>query len=142
MVLLCAGPARPAKEITQDQARHLVLDFLKAETKFTRLPKFGLDDYSDPYFPDFFFFEATWDNPHQPPASVVLGDYAVDRRTGDLWYGTVCWELKSAHLKRLQQAIRKRIGITEKEYRKLRRRGPMCLPGETPVNETTPAKHR
>lgn len=48
VILVCARPALPAKEITRDQARQLVLKALEAETNFTRLPKFGLGAGADP----------------------------------------------------------------------------------------------
>jgi hypothetical protein len=118
-VLVCTRPALLAKEITRDQARELVMKALKAETKFTRLPKFGLDDYSDPYFPGFFFFEATWDNPHHPPASVVLGHYAVNRKTAEVWEAVGCHRLSPPTIKPSQKSLRKAIGLSEQEYQKL-----------------------
>ncbi len=103
----------------------------------TKLPKFGLEHYKNDYFPDFCFFEASADHPG--PGSGVVGHYAVDRSTGDVWDGVVCRELRSPGLENLQRTVRKRIGLTEKEYRKLRRPGPMCSAGETPLNEKTGA---
>jgi hypothetical protein len=92
----------------------------------TKLPGFALEQPRKRNSQTFLFFEATWDN---PKGSVVIGHYAVDKKTGDVWNAIVCEELTSARLKQLQRTIRKRIGLSEEEYRKLRRRGPMC---ETP----------
>jgi hypothetical protein len=126
LVLVCASSSRPAKEITLDQARQLVLKTLEAETNFTKLPKFGLDHYSDPYFPGFFFFEATWDNPHQPPASVVLGHYAVNRKTAEVWESIGCRRLSPSAIRPLQKSLRKGIGLSKQECRKLSAIAP-CL---------------
>jgi len=134
-------PESASKLLTQEDCRQLVLEALKIQGIKTQDPTLELiDDPYDPDFPDFYNVEAHDVDVHGHYAS--LGAFAVDRRTGDLWYAVVCWELKSPQLKRLQEAIRKRIGITEKEYRKLRRRGPMCLPGETPLKDRSPAKRR
>lgn len=115
--------------ISWEQARQLVYKAAENQAA-TTLPKFGLDSYRDPDFPDFYFFEATWDNPQ---GSVVIGHYAVDSRTGDVWDGVVCREIQTRSLRRLQQQIRKSMGIDEKGYQRLRRTGPMCSPGEPPL---------
>jgi hypothetical protein len=107
--------------INVKDARQLVITALPSRT--TSLPGFGLEQAKNNNYPDRFFFEATWDN---PKGSVVVGHYAVDPRTGDVWNAIVCEELKSPSLKTLQQRVRKRLGLTEREYRKLRRPGPMC----------------
>jgi hypothetical protein len=105
--------------VGREEARNLVLKALEAETSFVRLPKFGLDYYTDPYFPGFHFFEATWDNPHQPPASVVLGHYAVNRRTADVWDVGLCKTLDPPVVRTRQKALRREMSLSEHEYRKL-----------------------
>ena len=111
----------PARIVTIAEARELAIAAVAPATR--RLPGFGADDFPEPYFPDYYFFELTWDNPR---GSVIVDHFAVDPRTGDVWSAILCWEIKSGSLKRLQREIRKRIGLTESEYRKVRRRGPMC----------------
>lgn len=126
--------------VSLEEAQRLVYKALESEgAGATKLPGFGLSAYKDPYFPEFYFFEATWDNTGE--GSVVIGHYAVDPRTGDVWDAVVCEELDSPSLRKLQQATRKRLGVTQKEYHKLRRPGPMCSPGETPLTRTTRANH-
>jgi len=90
----------------------------------TRLPGFRVELMSKSIDPTFYFFEARWANPK--PASVIVGHYAVDPNTGDVWDGVVCSEFTSPLLRRLQVSIRRRLGITDDKYRVLRRKGPMC----------------
>jgi hypothetical protein len=89
----------------------------------TKLPGFCLEEYTDPYFPEFQGFQAIFNNPH---GSFNLGFYEVDRKTGDVWNGVICERMKSPSLTRLQRAIRIRLGLTGSDYRKAPRSGPMC----------------
>jgi hypothetical protein len=82
-----------------------------------------------PYHPDsdFYGFQALWINP--PGASINRGFFVVDPRTTDVWSGVICERYASRSLAKLQRAIRKRIGLTDEEYRKAAKTGPMCGPG-------------
>jgi hypothetical protein len=110
-----------SRVLTLDEASQLVRAALPAAT--LSLPKFGLDKYVYPDYPDLYFFEADWDN---PTGSVVWGHFAVDPKTGDVWDAIACREYKSHSLKTAQASMRTQIGLTKKEYHKIRRRGPMC----------------
>jgi hypothetical protein len=126
-VALCYLIALPSVSMSQervltlDEATQLVRAALPAAT--LTLPKFGLDNYAYPDYPDLYFFEATWDN---PIGSVVWGHFAVDPKTGDVWDAIIWREYKTHALKAAQASMRARIGLTNKEYHKVRRRGPMC----------------
>jgi hypothetical protein len=65
-----------------------------------------------------------WDNPI-PDGSVVVDDLAVDPQTGDVWRRGAC-KLNSPSLKKAQAAVRKRLGLSDKEYKKLQHDGPDC----------------
>jgi len=82
-----------------------------------------LDDYRVKEYPRFYFFAALWDNPNGSP---LIGHYAVDVRTGDVWNAVICERFKSPALAILQHTIRERIGLTDVQYRKLRTDGPQC----------------
>jgi hypothetical protein len=82
-----------------------------------------------------FFFEQTPEAPYEfevrsdkPTAFTypLIGHFAVDPSTGDVWDAIVCREYTSQPLRKLQQTIRKRIGLTAEEYQKLKKPGPMC----------------
>jgi hypothetical protein len=119
------GIAQPVHEnsqvVSQQEARKLIYKALPSST--VHLPGFGLDNINAPNFPDFYFFEGQWDN---PDGSVVGGHYAVDKKTGDVWDAAVCWEFVSKSLRKAQRTVRKSIGLSEQQYQKLKKPGPMC----------------
>ena len=133
---------RPKRELlSQEDCHQLVLEALRGEGIDSENPTLMLlDEQYDPAFPDFFTTEARDAGPNGSFPS--LGSFSVDMRTGDVWSATLCWEYKSPGLSRLQQEIRKKREITDKEYEKLKRRGPMCLPGEKPVIMPEARKHQ
>ena len=112
------------RNISLEEANDLVFAYLK--TTGCTEHACSLDQYHDPNEPEFFSFQALWPNLQGSPN---LGFYEVDPRTGDVWNGVICERFESPALKRLQRAIRQRIGLTDESYRKLQRPGPMCEPG-------------
>jgi hypothetical protein len=62
-----------------------------------------------------------------------VGFFDVDSRTGDVWSGVLfCVRIESPALTTLQRAIRQRTGLTDEEYKKVPKAGPMCEPGQKP----------
>jgi hypothetical protein len=122
------------RDISLEEAHALVTAFMK-DRGSTKLRGFDLDQYANNDYPDFQFFQAIFDNPR---GSFNLGHYAVDRKTGDVWNAVICEQLTSPSLARLKSATRRRIGLTEDEYRKTQRMGPMCEPGYPRVVKDTP----
>jgi hypothetical protein len=54
-------------------------------------------------------------------------NFAVDRRTGDVWSATSsCLEITNSRLHRLQVETRHQLGISGSDYAKLRTHGPLC----------------
>jgi hypothetical protein len=119
-VHVCAQTA--PRKVTREEAIELAFDSIDPESR--KLPGLTLEKYKEEHFPDFYAFEAIWDNP-DPDGSTVVDDLAVDPRTGDVWRRGVC-RLQSPTLGKSQAAIRKRIGLSDAEYQKLRRAGPTC----------------
>jgi hypothetical protein len=73
------------------------------------------------------FYEFSVYGPSNPAGSSLIGHFLVDPRTGDVWDGIICQEHKTPALSRLQYAMRKRIGLSDADYRKMKRSpGPMC----------------
>ncbi len=110
------------RKVTRDEAIELAFDAIDPESR--KLPGLTLEKYKEEHFPEFYAFEAIWDNP-DPDGSTVVDDLAVDPQTGDVWRRGVC-RLQSTALAKSQAAIRKRIGLSDAEYQKLRRAGPTC----------------
>ncbi len=78
---------------------------------------------SNPYDQDFLYFQATWPNPVGSP---VIGNFAVNPWTGDVWNAAGCERLTSRSLKSAQEGIRKRFHIAKAEYGKLHAKTPLC----------------
>ena len=56
-----------------------------------------------------------------------VGFYVIDPQTGDMWDGvSECGEITSPEIRHLQHAMRLRLGITQTQYLRIKRRGPMC----------------
>jgi len=123
LVVLACGFAdgQQSRTLTVEEAHQLVEAAIPNVTK--QLPGFGLEDFpvNDP--PRFYFVEAAWDN---PTGSVVYGNYAVDRATGDVWSAVICQRITSKRLRAEQLALRKRIGLSAARYKAARQPGPMC----------------
>jgi hypothetical protein len=56
----------------------------------------------------------------------MIGNYWVDRRTGDVWNAAICEELTTPGLDTVKEKLRKSIGLSKFKYKKLRIKGPMC----------------
>lgn len=127
LVSLCAANAsavdQPERKITADQARALVFASLTPEQK--RLPSLGADPYKDPNTSKFLFFTVSWAG--TPNGSVVVGNYAVDPHTGDVFSATIgCSEEKNKSLEALQRHVRAVLHLTPVEYHRLKTKGPLC----------------
>jgi hypothetical protein len=113
-----AGP----NKIDLAQARTLVMASLTSKER--RLPSLAVDPYDDPNS-KFFFVTVTWAGTTN--GSVVVGNYAVDPYTGDVFSATIaCHEEKNKHLEALQRQVRATLHLTPAEYQKLKAKGPLC----------------
>ena len=122
MLLAClTALAQGRRELAVEEGHELVMAAIPDSAK--RLPKFELDDFTIPEQPRFFFVEALRDN---PGGSVVYGNYAVDKVTGDVWSAVICREEKSRRLRAVQRQSRRKIGLSNGAYKKAKRSGPLC----------------
>jgi hypothetical protein len=109
------------RDLSEREARDLVLAGLEPSAR--QLPKLAMDPFVDANSPtpDFYEFAVTWDNVN---GSVIVGFFAVNRATAVVWKLAVCSRVDSAELKRLQDAMRKRIGLARSELRQLSHEAP------------------
>ena len=124
---LCAANASaldpPSRKLTADEAHALVLASLTPEQK--RLPSLGADPYNNPNTSKFLCFTVYWAG--TPNGSVVVGNYAVDPNTGDVFSATMsCKEEQNGNLRALQTRIRARLHLSQSEYQRLKTKGPLC----------------
>ncbi len=116
LVTLHQGSSRnERREISEAEARGLAKAALRKEVR--NLPDLRLDlQRGYPDRPGFYWFEAT---AFVRDASPVLGHFAVNRRTGDVWDPVGCKKLTSPDLKSAQQSVLKRISMSDRELRRL-----------------------
>jgi hypothetical protein len=65
----------------------------------------------------FYWFEVTGDL--CPDCSPILGHFAVNRATGDVWDAVSCKEYRSPELDRLRKTLERKIGLRHTERRHL-----------------------
>ncbi|MGO9009713.1 MAG: hypothetical protein ACLQPN_06380 [Bryobacteraceae bacterium] len=105
---------RKRRDVALEEAHELVKAFQKDHGE----GGYGLQKYEVKEYPAFEFFQAVPD----PPSGRI--HYPVDLRTGEV--RNECEKLTSRSLKKLQNAVRNRIGLTADEYRKIARTSPFC----------------
>lgn len=110
------------RDVTEKEARDLVAAFLK-------LPNADVLKSGDMGYRDFYDFMAILGASGGEVGVLQVRYYAVDRQTADVWSSVVCQRITSPSLRKLQRALRKRVGLTDMEYRKIQRQGPLCEPG-------------
>jgi hypothetical protein len=129
LVLLLAASASVSpqgvtpRRLTFEEGRKLALAALESDSK--KLPGLDVENYSNPNFPDFYFFSVTWGTARSERGGTVE-QIAVDAITGDVWDGVVCRKITSPSLRKLQSSVRQQIGLSKSEYLKLTKKGPMC----------------
>jgi hypothetical protein len=117
-----AWSAEPSK-ITISQAKELVLASLTAQQR--QLPKLMVGPYNESDASRFWFYTVTWAG--LPKGSVVVGNYAVDPITGDVFSATAsCAELHTKKLQPLQEKTRAALHLSKEEYQRLKTKGPLC----------------
>jgi len=117
--LVFSGTAQ-ARNLTEAEARSLVVVSLGKDV--SSLPHFGLDLNRDPSVADFYVFDATADHPNG--GSPVIGSFAVNKATGEVWELVICERVKSKPFINAQRAMRKKIGISKAEFRRLTTKTP------------------
>jgi hypothetical protein len=111
------------RNLTEAEARELATMALRREAR--TLPKLRLDtDNGYPGRPGFYWFEAT---AFIPDASPVLGHFAVNQATADVWDPVSCQRLASPDLVNLQRRMRKRIHLSDRDLARLSKTAP-CEP--------------
>lgn len=97
------GPAPAKAGISQEQAKSLVLAWLREHGVRLDSSEFDLEsEPDDPEVPDFYLFSAYTNT---RTSLKVIGAYAVDRRTAAVWQRLDCQELKSENLERLKDKL-------------------------------------
>jgi hypothetical protein len=120
---LCFLGSALCRELTDAEARELVV--LSLDKGVSSLPRFGLDPYHGQSDADFYLYEATAQHPRG--GSPVIGQFAVNKGTADVWRLCICKKLHSASLTRAQREIREKARVKTNEFQRLTVKAP-CQP--------------
>jgi hypothetical protein len=106
---------KKSRDMTLEEAHEMMTRFIRDR----RSSGFSLEPYEVEGYSGVQFFQVLGDDP--------VGEihYAVDLKTGEVWGEASCQTMTSPSLKKLQSAIRTRIGLTA-EFRRVRPRMPGC----------------
>ena len=123
MLLIQVGPYAGAPDVVLPKTAERIL--FSALPKYERhLSGFGFERYEGTSN-RFYFFTAVWNGPKN--GSVVAGNYAVDKYTGDVWSATSsCNELSTVASRKLQAKVRSELGLSVANYQKIKTHGPLC----------------
>jgi uncharacterized protein YggL (DUF469 family) len=113
-----SGEEQVPQKMTVEEASKLVNEVARVHNAGAEVSK-----RRDAYDSDFFYFEIIVPN---QVASPVVGHFAVNPWTGDVWNPGLCERVTSPSLKKMQRRVRTKLHISEKEYQKLRQRKPIC----------------
>jgi hypothetical protein len=115
--------------VTENEAHRLVLSTLTAAAR--RLPGMRFDrgnpaSLNGAQHPErFYLFEVTAETPGD--ASPVLGHFAVNKDTGDVWDAVACTKYASPEITQFQHQRRTHAGLSEKTFRRMSAQAP-CEP--------------
>ena len=98
-----APPPQVTGGISQDQAKSLVLAYLKEHGERLDAADFDLEsEPAEAEIPDFYLFSAYYNT---RTSLKIIGAYAVNRRTAAVWQRLNCEELKSETLDKLKDKL-------------------------------------
>jgi hypothetical protein len=115
------------REITMKVARGLVHEALVVIGQ--NAPSVSIVPFRYDYAPEFLSFEALWPN---PGGSGLIGYFAVNPQTGDIWEINGCYKITSAKIRTMQTSIRKHSQLTPRDERALHEKTPACSAQPTP----------
>lgn len=111
------------RDLDAKEARRLAIEALDPGQR--KLPGLNAALSQRLDIPGFYRFEVLWKPTN--PGSAVVGFFAVNRVTGQVWELVRCSEKKSRNLARLQGNMHKAIGLSPEELRSLGHKAP-CEP--------------
>jgi hypothetical protein len=114
------------RAITVQEGRQLVYRSLRVEGFIHQ--RLSVSYYKVPDFPAFQFFDVQYGT--NPYGSSTVGAYAVEETTGEVWDGIRCGHYTSPVLRKMQQQLRRRIGLTDEDRRRIQKPGPNCADNE------------
>src|SRR5580658_1182521 len=115
------GALASGRTISLNDARKLVREALVASD--LNGPSVKIEPFRYDYAPDFYAFMAWWPNPGGSP---LLGYYAVNRWTGDVWDVMGCKRISSPAIRREQESIWRRSRLAPEARGTIQETSPAC----------------
>lgn len=112
-----------APAVSEDLAHKLAVSTLTQNAR--RLPGMRFDREQTPHAEGFYWFEVTANVPDE--ASPLLGYFAVNKRTGDVWNPVQCRKLASTAIRHFQKQLRQKGAISAAEFHRIAADAP-CQP--------------
>jgi hypothetical protein len=114
------------KEIAPEDAQSLVKKWLTSQGYDTGSSRFILEpDPEHSGFPEFYFFSAAYEQEQSVP---TLGHFAVNRKSTDLWDWELCKRLRAPAVRSVQRSLRKKLGLSKQDYRRVSKDAPCSGP--------------
>ncbi len=126
VLLLTANAGRGQESVpvvSEDLAHTLARSTLTVSAR--RLPGMRFDREKASHPDGFYWFEVTANVPDE--ASPLLGYFAVNKATGDVWNPVQCRKLTSVAIRHFQEQLRLKRKISATEFRRLSGEAP-CQP--------------
>jgi len=113
------------RQLAPGEAENLVRHWFTSQGYDTNPSRFILDrDPDQAAFPEFYFYSANAHYDEQSESAPSLGHFAVNRQTADLWDWELCKKLQDPELRSIQTLLRRKLGLSKKEYQKLSKVAP------------------
>jgi hypothetical protein len=114
---------KTAPVVSEDLAHKLAVSTLTPNAR--RLPSMRFDREKAPHPEGFYWFEVTANV--RDGASPLLGYFAVNKTTGDVWNPVQCRKLASTAIRHLQEQLRQKGAISAAEFHRIADEAP-CQP--------------
>jgi len=106
------------EKMTIEDATNLVYEVVRVHN-----PQAEIVRRTDKYDPDFFYFEVVVPN---RVASPIVGHFAINPWTADVWNPASCEQVNSPSLGKMQRSLRAKLHLSEGDYKRLKSRKPIC----------------
>ena len=113
----------PAHAVSEEMAHTLAVSTLTAKAR--HLPGMRFDREKAPHPEGFYWFEVTANVPDD--ASPLLGYFAVNKTTGDVWNYVQCRRLTSTAIRHFQEELRQKGATSAAELQRIADEAP-CQP--------------
>ncbi len=122
-IVFFAGYKETSLTVNEELAHKLAISTLTASAR--RLPGMRFDREKSPHPEAFYWFEVTANVPDG--VSALLGYFAVNMRTGDVWNPVQCRKLTSTVIRHFQEQLRQKGAISTAELHQMADEAP-CQP--------------